>query len=153
MKLLYVTGGIFALGLSAISLGVIVRMGKLRWLFLGGSFPVLAPLGAFLIVIPMGLATITIGLMMVFPKYNDLLTIPLILFGIIGVILGFWMPGWVQPFWLRWLNRNYGHVLGEMLQEANQMGAKKWEEATRTQEDLEQWADGVAKKHGWQRLQ
>lgn len=151
MEKFFLTLGILAFGLFAIWLGTMVRLGKLRWLFLGGSFPVLAPLGAFLIAIPVGLLFIIIGLMMVFPEQNDPLTIPLVILFFAAIILGFWMPSWIQPTWLRWLHENYDHVLGEMLQEASQMGAKEWERATRTQEELEQWADRVAKKHGWQR--
>ncbi|MCP4363107.1 MAG: hypothetical protein GY796_34330 [Chloroflexi bacterium] len=146
------TVGIFAIGLYMIYSGVIVRLGKSRKQFVGGSFPVLAPREIFVLSIPIGLGVVTIGFMIVFPEWGDLLNYPAGFFFLITVILGFWAPGWVKPDWLRWLDDNYGHVRDEMLQEANKMGAKQWEKETRTQADLEAWADEVARRNGWQRL-
>jgi hypothetical protein len=143
------TLGIFAFGLFAVYLGVMVRIGKWRRLFLGGSFPVLAPVGAFLLAIPIGLGVITIGLMMVWPEHNDPLTIPLVFFVLTTIILSFWTPDWIVPTWLRWLKNNYEHVLGEFFEEARQMGIKEWQEETQTQTGLENWAKRVAKKNGW----
>ena len=146
------TLGIFAFGFFAVYLGIMVRTGKLRWLFFGGSFPILAPVGVFLIAIPIGLGFITIGLMGVFPEIKDPLTIPLLFFGITAVILGFWTPNWIQPMWMRWLIKNYEHVLDQMFEEVRQMGVKKWEIQTQTQTDLASWADEIAHRNGWQRL-
>lgn len=147
------TLGIFAFGVLAVWLGIMVRMGKLRWLFFGGTFPILAPVGAFLIAIPTGLGIITIGLMLLFPEYKDPLTIPMLFFGLIAVVLGFWTPSWLLPAWLYWLMKNYEPVLGQIFEEARKMGIKEWEAQTRTQAELEAWADSVVKKHGWRRLQ
>ncbi len=141
--------GIFSFGFFAIYLGIMVRIGKWRHLFLGGSFPVLAPVGSFLIAIPMGLGFITIGLMGVLPEYKDPLTIPLLFFVFSAVILGFWTPDWIFPTWLCWLQNNYEHVLGDLFEEARQMGIKEWEEETQTQTGLESWAKRVAKKRDW----
>jgi hypothetical protein len=146
------TLGIFGVGLFMVWLGVMVRVGKLRWLFFGGSFPVLSPVGVFLIAVPMGLNVMTIGLLIIFPEYKDPLTIPLLFFFLISAILSFWLPDWLLPRWMSWLMNNYEHVLHEMIEEVRQMGAKKWEKETRTQAELERWADSVAQKHGWQRL-
>ncbi len=146
------TFGIFAFGLFAVWLGIMVRMGKLRWLFFGGNFPILAPVGAFLIAIPMGLGIITIGLMVVFPEYNDPLTIPMLFFGLTAVVLGFWTPNWLMPNWMSWLMNNYEHVLDGMFDEVHKMGVKQWEQKTQTQAELVAWADEVARKNGWQRL-
>ncbi|MBE7552687.1 MAG: hypothetical protein HS126_16580 [Anaerolineales bacterium] len=141
--------GIFSFGFFAIYLGIMVRMGKWRHLFLGGSFPVLAPVGSFLIAIPTGLGFITIGVMIIFPEYKDPLTIPLLFLGFVAVILGLWTPNWLLPDWLHWLMENYEHVLSGMFEEVRQMGIKRWEEETQTQTGLENWAKRVAKKHGW----
>jgi hypothetical protein len=145
------TLGILGVGLFMVWLGVMVRVGKLRWLFFGGSFPVLSPVGAFLIAVPMGLGVVIIGLMIIFPRY-DPLGILLGFFSLSGAILSFWLPDWILPMWLSWLRKNYDHVLEGMFEEVRQMGAKKWEQETRTQAELERWADSVAQKHGWQRL-
>ena len=151
MDKLTVTLGILGFGLFMVWLGVMVRIGKLRWLFFGGSFPVLSPVGAFLIAVPMGLGFVTIGLMIIFPG-SDLLGILMGVFFLSGATLSFWLPDWMLPMWLSWLRKNYDHVLEGMFEEVRQMGAKKWEQETRTQAELERWADSVAQKHGWQRL-
>ncbi len=144
------TLGIFVFGLFTIWLGVMVRMGKLRWLFFGGNFPIVAPVGAFLIAIPMGLGFITIGLMIVFPERDFF--IPLAFFSLIGVVLSFWTPNWLMPNWMSWLMNNYEHVLDGMFDEVHKMGVKQWEQKTQTQAELVAWADEVARKNGWQRL-
>jgi len=71
---------------------------------------------------------------------------------VLVVVSLIWQPRWLKPFWLRWLEDNYGHVLEEMFEEARQMGVRNWEAQVKTQADLERWADSVAEKHGWQRL-
>ena len=134
--------GIFLFGGWAVYLGIMVRLGKQRDLLMYRGFPVLASPGAFLIAIPMGLGIVTIGVKMVFPEWN--LLIPMAIFFITGVILGLWLPDWILPMWFRWLVENYEHVLGEMFEEARQMGVKKWEKETGTQVELERWADSVA---------
>ncbi len=146
------TTGILMFGGWAVYLGIMVRSGKWRTPLLYRGFPVLASPGAFLIAIPMGLGIITIGLMIIFPEYNDPLTVPLVFFFLTGIILSFWLPDWLLPNWFRWLVNNYEHVLSEMFDEAHQMGIKRWEKETQTQAELEIWADNVAKEHGWQRL-
>ena len=77
-----------------------------------------------------------------------------VFFGLAGlaIVSLIWQPRWLKPYWLRWLEEHYGHVLEEMFEEARQMGAYEWEAQVRTQADLEQWADRVAQQHGWQRL-
>jgi hypothetical protein len=144
------TLGILGFGLFTVWLGVMVRIGKLRWLFFGGSFPVLSPVGVFLIAVPIGLGIVTIGLKIVFPEWK--LLIPMAIFFLTGVILSLWAPDWILPRWMSWLMNNYEHVLPEMIEEVRQIGAIKWERETRTQAELERWADRVAQKHGWQRL-
>lgn len=144
----WLTVGIFAFGLWAVYLGIMVRLGKWRSLLLYRGFPVLAPTGAFLIAIPMGLGIIAIGFMMVFPDNKDLIGIPMLVFSLSGVILSFWLPDWLLPDWFRWLIENYEHVLSEMFEEAWQMGLKEWEKETRTQAGLENWAKHVAEKRG-----
>ena len=141
---------ILAVGLYIIGEGVMIRCGRLRKRFIGGSFPVLAPRDIFLIAIPIGLQILVIGFMIILPNSKILTVVGGVSF-LSAIILGIWRPDWLKPSWLRWLENNYAHVRDEMFREANQMGAKKWEDATCTQEGLEHWADSVAKKHGWSR--
>jgi hypothetical protein len=71
---------------------------------------------------------------------------------LIAIIISFLKPNFLKPYWLRWLEDNYGHVLELMFEEARQMGGRNWEMQVKTQAELETWADSVAAKHGWQRL-
>ena len=119
------TAGIFLFGGWAVYLGIMVRLGKQRDLLMYRGFPVLASTGAFLIAVPFGLGVITIGLTMIFPEYSGPFTIPLIFFLLTAMILGLWLPDWILPMWFRWLVKNYEHVLGEMFEEARQMGGKR----------------------------
>lgn len=143
------TLGIFALGLFFIYMGIMVRIGKWRRQLMFRGFPVLASPVFFLIAIPLGLSLVIIGLKIIFPEWD--LLIPLAICFFSAMILSFWMPDWLFPKWFRWLMNKYEHVLGEMFEEAHQMGVKEWEAQTSTQEDLEQWADSIARKHGWRR--
>ena len=63
-----------------------------------------------------------------------------------------WQPRWLKPDWLCWLEDNYGDVLDKMFQAARQMGSRQWEAQVSTQADLEYWADSVARKYKWRRL-
>jgi len=131
------TLSIVGFGLFMVWIGTMVRIGRLRWLFFGGSFPVLSPVGAFLIAVPMGLGIITIGLKMIVPDWN--LLIPMTIFFSTGVILSFWLPDWMLPMWLSWLMNHYEHVWNEMSEEIRQRGVKKWEKETRTQPARARW--------------
>jgi hypothetical protein len=67
---------------------------------------------------------------------------------VLGLLI--WQPSWLKPYWLRWLEDNYGHMMDFMFEEARRMG-RSWEAQVRTQADLEAWADSVAQRRGWQR--
>jgi hypothetical protein len=144
-----VTIGLFLFGLWEVCTGVMVRSGRWRGLLLYRGVAIVAPTGAFLIAIPMGFGTIAIGLMIVFPG-NDLIGLIMIFAFLSGVILSFWAPDWLFPEWAQWLMNNYDNVLHIMLEEAQQMGVKEWEEETRTLAGLENWAKRVAEKRGLQ---
>lgn len=143
--------GIFAVGFFMIYQGVMAQLGKWRRLLMYRGFPVIAPSGVFLIAIPMGLAIVSMGFMGIFPEADWIKWLMSFWF-FTGTILGFWMPNWLIPRWYRWLLMNYEPVLTQMFEEVYKMGIKEWEKQTRTQTELEAWADGVAKKHGWSRM-
>jgi len=102
-----------------------------------------------------GLQFVVIALMIVYPYphyFGKLLGYLLGVLAFSSLILAAWSPGWIKPTWLRWMEDNYMHVLEEMFDEARAMGRFDWEKRVRTQAELEQWAESVAQKHGWQRL-
>jgi len=63
-----------------------------------------------------------------------------------------WQPVWLKPAWLQWLEANYKPVLEKMFKKARQMGPSQWEAQVKTQADLEQWADNIARKNKWKRI-
>jgi hypothetical protein len=71
---------------------------------------------------------------------------------VLPVVFLIWQPKWLKPHWLQWLEDNYGHVLDDMLAEARRMGQWNWEARVKTQANLEYWADTIAQKQGWKRL-
>lgn len=144
--------GIFVFGFVTLFFGIMIRLGKFRWVYAGQSLPVFAQREVIHLGIPLGLGFLVIGLIGVFPEFKDALTYPLLFFFFATVILAIWQPWWLKPAWLRWLEGNYGYVLEEMFAEARVIGRFEWAEQVRTQADLEEWADRVARKYGWQRL-
>ena len=63
-----------------------------------------------------------------------------------------WQPTWLKPAWLQWLEANYGPGLEKMFKKARQMGPSQWEAQVKTQAGLEQWANEVARKNKWKRI-
>lgn len=60
-----------------------------------------------------------------------------------------WQPRWLKPAWLQWLEDNYGPGLEKMFAAARKMGPGQWEAQVKTQDDLERWADSVARQYKW----
>jgi predicted membrane protein len=143
--------GILGFGFTFTFLGIMLRMGKLRWIYAGRSLPVYAQREVANVFIPIGLGIFVIAFLVAFPDLKDLFTYPLAFLFFTYLVLAVWQPEWLKPAWLRWLEKNYGHVLEEMFAEARAMGRRNWAEQVKTQESLERWADSVAQKHGWQR--
>ncbi len=143
---------ILGVGLTFIFLGVMLRLGKLRWAYAGQSMPVYAQRENVNISIPLGLGFLIIALMGAFPDSKDQLTYPLFFSFLACVVFAIWQPWWLKPAWFRWLEDNYGHVLEEMFAEARAVGRFNWAQQVKTQEELERWADGIAQRRGWQRM-
>jgi len=68
---------------------------------------------------------------------------------VLPLICLIWQPRWLKPAWLQWLEDHYGSRLEKMFQAARKMGPREWEAQVRTQADLEQWAERVARKYKW----
>jgi hypothetical protein len=142
------------LGLIFIIVGLWVRLGGLKGIHLFKGIPAILPSGYIYAAFPVGFWLIGIGIASLWPQSSwtqDVVGGGAIACLLISVLLMAWKPNLLKPFWLRWLEENYGHVLGELFEEARLMGVKEWEEETRTQEGLEAWANEVARKNGWQR--
>ena len=137
------------MGLLCLVAGLAARLGYLKFLFVIKSVSGIYPKSSVYALIPLGLLFLSA---LIFPMVEGA-TVNVIFFGlmILVVVSLIWQPGWLKPAWLGWLEDNYGHVLEGMFEEARQMGPRNWEVQVKTQAELENWADGVARKHGWQR--
>lgn len=142
--------------LVIISLGVATRFGYSKRLFITKGIPGVYPRYSVYALIPIGSAFLSaLFFRYVFgPNWSDngFYMAIFVLLMLLALITLFWQPHWLKPYWLRWLEDYYGHVLEEMFEEARQMGAHEWEAQVSTQADLERWADQVAQKYGWRRL-
>lgn len=137
-------------------LGLAARFGAMKRAYITRGIPGVYPRNTVYALIPLGIFFLYLGVVALivgeqWPE-NTLYFAGAV--GLLGLILLslIWQPGWLKPYWLQWLEEHYGHVLEEIFEEARQMGAYEWEAQVRTQADLEQWADQVARKYGWQRL-
>lgn len=69
---------------------------------------------------------------------------PILLFSIILMI---WKPRWLKPWWLIWLEDNYGDVLDVMLEGAR--NTPDFAQQTPTETELAVWAEEVLGKYRW----
>ena len=144
------------IGLALFGLGLAARLGYLKRMFIReratGAFSrntayALMPAGLFLLSFypislwnedgPMGdpLALAVLAVLFVLP-----------------LVTLVWQPTWLKPAWLQWLEAHYGPVLEKMFKAARQMGIPQWEAQVKTQAGLEQWADDLARKKKWKRV-
>ncbi len=148
----YVISGIFLFGFTLIIVGALLRLGKLRWMYIGQSLPVFAQRETVHLGIPLGIGVLITGLMTLLPDFNELLNYLVFFSFLITMILAFWQPWWIKPAWLRWMEDNYDYAIEEMFAEARKIGRFEWGKQVKTQAELEAWADEVARRNGWQRL-
>ena len=141
-------------GLVIIVLGVGARLGYFKTLYLIKGIPGLYPSGYIYAFLPIGIGAFLFMIALLLPDRelgSDLTGLGSFVIIILSIILMTWKPSWLRPKWLKWLEFNYAHVLELMLDEAR--NTWNWNTEPKTQAELEQWADDVAKKHGWRRLQ
>lgn len=138
-----------------LGLGFAARFGAFKRTFITKGIPGIYPKNLVYALIPLGFFFLYIGFIAFtigenWPENGLLFTGAVAFLGLVIFSL-FWQPRLLKPAWLRWLEDYYGHVLEGMFEEARQMGPRNWEVQVKTQAELENWADGVAKKYGWQR--
>jgi hypothetical protein len=137
-------------GVGPLCLYVIIWLGCVKsWYIL---VPLPGRLGSALVyaLVPVGFFFVVLGLSVASPASDprnwDIWDIPF--FGLIGMTLLFliWVPQWLKPPWVRWLEREYGYGLNILLEEARAMGRWKWEVRVRTRDGLESWVQEVLEK-------
>lgn len=140
--------GLTALGGLFLVAGILSRMGYLRWVYAMKGHPILTPNRFAYVLIPIGIMTLFFGLLPFLPQTGRNLAFNISLaFLIIVYVLAIWLPWWLKPVWLRWLEKEHGDIL-HLLWEDVRKDRWGWERRVRTQTDLEAWVAEVRSKHG-----
>lgn len=139
---------IIILGIPFLVFGVLVQLGRCKRWYLHEGDPLYSPKEMAYVCIPAGLAIIIFGIALVLPTREVRQAVfwwidfPLT---IAVAVLLFWLPDWIKPAWVRWLEKNYGDILLPLLDEARK--TPNWEQHVATQEGLEGWAAKVRDKY------
>lgn len=145
---------LFLLGIAFLSMGIYVRLGGFKSLYLAKGIPILMPRALQNFAMPLGLtliATATTSSQILFPSVETrqqlTLWVEMPIF-VIGLILVAWAPRWLKPRWLVYLEDEYGTVMWHLLDEAKK-DVRGWSRRVRTQAGLEEWAEETRKKLGY----
>jgi len=140
--------GLIAVGAGVLIVGMLVWTGRYKRWYLHEGDPLYSPKEIYYICIPSGLGILSWGFAAFLPTQPERLTaflwvsLPLIL---AASLLLFWLPDWIKPKWVRWLEKNHGDYLLLLLREARK--TPNWEQRVATQEKLEAWVVEVRDKY------
>jgi hypothetical protein len=140
-----VLGGFFSLYMSVMAL-----RGHIKGLYLIKGIPLAAPASVVYTGFPAGIGFLILAIALLIPNIEigrAIVVATCALMMLSALVLMLWKPRWLKPWWLRWLEDNYPSLINTLLEEARQAG-RAWETGIKTQEDLEEWAAGVAAKYG-----
>jgi hypothetical protein len=149
-----IVGIIFLVGtglLEALA-GILIRIGISKIWFLAERVPAIVMPSFAHGLFPMGLGSITLGLLMYWDLESEVTRIllcsvvcPLFL---LGMVFAVWDPWWLQPAWYRWLKEYHSNIIPILQEEGRAMGRWEWQRRVATQKGLEQWVDEVRQKRG-----
>jgi len=145
----YISLGLIILSVPFLVYGLRVQFGRYKRWYLHEGDPVYSPKEMFYVYIPISLVIVILGIALILPTYElrqaafFLVDLPLI---IATSLLLFWLPNWIKPAWVRWLEKNHGDILLLLLREARI--TSNWEQRVATQEGLEAWVAEVRHNHG-----
>jgi hypothetical protein len=143
-----ISAGLIVVGTTFLVFGVLVKLGRYKRWYLYEGDPALSPKEFAYVCAPFGLAIIVMGTALVLPTHEVkqmvflCLDLPLI---IVASLLLFWLPEWIKPAWVRWLEKNHGDILLLLLRQARR--TPDWEQRVATQEGLEAWVAEVRHKY------
>lgn len=146
----YVFLGLMLGGILLLYTGIMMLRGHFKGFYLIKGIPLAAPASVIYTFFPGGIGALMLAIALLFPNswiMGTIVTVGGILIMLSALVLMLWKPRWLKPWWLRWLEDNYPFLLNALLREARQAG-RAWETGIKTQEDLEEWAAGVAAKYG-----
>ena len=139
---------VWLIGIFFIGVFLVVRLGMIKSWFILKTLPGLLSARMIYAFLPGGLFFIALGIAAMTPT-NTLdegvnliiyLSFPFIALALLCLV---WVPNWVKPNWLQWLEREYGYCLDILIEEGQQMNRWEWEGKVRTQEGMQAWIDEV----------
>jgi hypothetical protein len=140
--------GLMIIGVPFLVFGVLVQLGKHKRWYLREGDPLYNPKEFAYVCIPAGLGIIFFGIALFLPTHEVRQTV---FWGIVFplcialIVLLFWLPDWIKPAWVRWLEKEHGDIFLLLLREARE--TPNWEQQVATQEGLEVWVEEVRRKH------
>jgi|GEM_PF-1274989 len=144
-------------GLVLLGLGLATRLGYLKRMFIQKKATGVYSRNTVYALIPAGLFLLSFYPVFLWKGNRPLdhisSSVVLVVLFALPLVALVWQPVWLKPAWLQWLEANYKPpVLERMFKAAHRMGVPQWETQVKTQAGLEQWADGLARKHKWKRI-
>jgi hypothetical protein len=142
--------GLIIIGTAFLVFGILVRSGRHKQWYLYKGDPALSPKEFALVCIPSGLMILFMGVAALLPTAEERqalfwgVVFPLC---IAVIILLLWLPDWIKPAWVRWLEKNHNDILLLILVEDARQ-TPDWEQRVTTQAGLEAWVAEVRRKHG-----
>ncbi|MFZ1397477.1 MAG: hypothetical protein WAS33_11290 [Candidatus Promineifilaceae bacterium] len=134
-------------------IGIRIRTGGFKALYLAKGIPVLIPRAIQNMFIPLGITFLIWGI--VWSDFISNIEMGNRLFGfivmpmmLVSIILGVWNPQWLRPRWLNYLEDEYGSVMWKLLDEARKE-MPGWSRRVQTQAGLEEWAEETRIKLGY----
>lgn len=140
-------------GFALVYFGILMRVGAFKRWYLGPRiFP---PQAITYGAIPFGVAAIELCVVIVLTPHPNpnpdaigwVVALTAGLTSLFGFVLAIWRPRWIKPYWVRWLEDNYGDRI-HILIAAARRDPKAWEKRVATQQGLEEWAREVAGEPG-----
>jgi branched-subunit amino acid ABC-type transport system permease component len=139
---------IIIIGVPFLAFGMLVQLGRYKKWYLHEGDPLYNPKEFAYVCIPSGLMFIFMGTALLLPMYGMRqavfwgLAFPLC---VAVMVLLFWLPDWIKPAWVRWLEKEHGDILLLLLRQARR--TPDWEQRVATQEGLEAWVAEVRDKY------
>ena len=144
---------LMVLGIVFLLIGIHVRLGGFKSLYLSKGIPILMPRALQNAPIPLGVTLISLAVS-ISNWVPDSVTRGLLFDWVVtpvfiaSLVLAVWNPRWLRPQWLNYLEDEYGTVMWHLLEDAHH-NPREWTRRVRTQAGLEEWAEETRKKLGY----
>lgn len=148
LNVYYIGSGLIIIGIPFFVFGVLVQLGKYKRWYLREGDPLYNPKEFAYVCIPAGLGIIFFGIALFLSTHEAR---QMVFWGIVFplcialIVLLIWLPDWIKPAWVRWLEKEHGDILHLLLRQARR--TPNWEQRVATQAGLEAWVAEVRDKY------